>query len=358
MKIFFDTRMIEHPGIGRYIRCLLAEFKKRKELNLNLLGSKASIKKYLNLQENIIDFNYPIYSTQEQLGFLKLRKLIGSDILHIPHYNIPVLTNFRLVTTIHDLIHIVYPQGASKKFASVYMKLMVERVLKKSKKIICVSNSTKESLEKIYGGKGFNINVIYEGIEGNFSQIEDTTYLFKMKEKYRLPHKFILYVGSLRRHKNIKMLLDAFSKLRERLPDASLVIVGRLSHHFDLKKENVLYIGEVPDDKELAAIYNLASVFCNLSLYEGFGLTVLEAQQCGTPVVCSNIAPHLEIGGNGVLSVPVQTIDHIVDALYNILANDNLRNTLIQKGFENIYRFNWKDTADRTIAIYKELSPD
>ncbi|MDD4182235.1 MAG: glycosyltransferase family 1 protein [Candidatus Omnitrophica bacterium] len=358
MTIFFDARMIEHPGIGRYIRCLLTEFKKQKEINLHLLGNKILIGKYLGINENIIDFDYPIYSTQEQLGFLHLKKIIGSNILHIPHYNIPVLTNFKLVATIHDLIHIVYPQGASKKFASVYMKLMVERVLKKAKKIICVSNSTKNSLEKIYGEKNLNVNVIYEGVEENFSQINDTTYLFRVKEKYKLPQKFILYVGSLRRHKNIKMLLESFSKLRERLPDASLVVVGRLSHHFDFNKKNVLYIGEVPDDKELAAIYNLSCAFCNLSLYEGFGLTVLEAQQCGTPVVCSDIAPHLEIGGNGVCAVSVQAIDHIVDALYNVLIDDNLRNTLIQKGFENIYRFNWADTANKTTAIYKELLMD
>ncbi|MCK9615220.1 MAG: glycosyltransferase [Candidatus Omnitrophica bacterium] len=165
MKIFFDTRMIEHPGIGRYIKCLLTEFKKREELDLNLLGNKVLIEKYLGAHENIIDFNYPIYSTQEQLGFLQIKKIIGSNILHIPHYNIPVLANFKLVATIHDLIHIVYPQGASKKFASVYMKLMVERVLKKAKKIICVSNSTKDSLLKIYGERKHNINVIYEGIE-------------------------------------------------------------------------------------------------------------------------------------------------------------------------------------------------
>jgi len=358
MKVFFDTRMIEHPGIGRYIKCLLTEFKKQNEIDLYLLGNKALIEKHLAITKNIIDFNYPIYSTQEQLGFLHLKKTIGSNILHIPHYNIPVLTNFKLVVTIHDLIHIIYPHGASKKFASVYMKLMIERVLKKAKKIICVSNSTKNSLEKIYGEKNLNVNVIYEGVEENFLQINDTTYLFKIKEKYKLPQKFILYVGSLRRHKNIKMLLDSFSDLRKRLPDASLVIVGRLSHHFDLNKENVLYIGEVPDDKELAAIYNLSCVFCNLSLYEGFGLTVLEAQQCGAPVVCSDIAPHLEVGGNGVLPVSAQTIDRIVDALYNVLIDDNLRNTLIQKGFENIYRFNWADTANKTIAIYKELLAD
>jgi len=347
--------MIEHPGIGRYIKCLLAEFKKRKELNLHLLGNKTLIEKYLGINENIIDFNYPIYSMQEQLGFVRLKKTIGSSILHIPHYNIPALANFKLVVTIHDLIHIVYPQGASKKFASVYMKLMIERVLKKAQKIICVSNSTKNSLEKIYGEKNLNVNVIHEGIEENFLQIKDAVYLSAIKEKYKLPQKFILYVGSLRKHKNIKMLLESFSKVRERMPDVWLVIAGRLSHHFDLNKKNILYVGEVPEDRDLAAIYNLSHVFCNLSLYEGFGLTVLEAQQCGIPVICSDIAPHLEIGGNAVLAVSVQAIDRIADALYNVLTDNNLRNTLIQKGFENIYRFNWADTANKTIAIYKEL---
>ena len=182
MKVFFDARMIEHPGIGRYIRCLLKELKKKNNLELIILGNKDLIKKYLEIKENVINFNYPIYSTQEQLGFLQIKKTIGSNILHIPHYNIPVLANFKLVATIHDLIHIVYPQGASKKFASVYMKLMVERVLKKAKKVICVSNSTKDSLLKIYGERKHNINVIYEGIEGNFSQIEDTTYLFRIRK--------------------------------------------------------------------------------------------------------------------------------------------------------------------------------
>ncbi|MFA5196692.1 MAG: glycosyltransferase family 1 protein [Candidatus Omnitrophota bacterium] len=358
MKIFFDTRMIEHPGIGRYIKCLLAEFKKRKELDLHLLGNRASIEKHLGANENIIEFNYPIYSTQEQLGYLQLKKIISSGILHVPHYNIPVLASFRLVATIHDLIHIVYPQGASKKFAYMYMKLMVERVLKKAEKIICVSQSTRDSLFKIYGGNNLNIGVIHEGIEENFSQITDATYLSRIREKYKLPQKFILYVGSLRRHKNIKMLLESFSKLRSSFPDVWLVMVGRLSHHFDLNKANVLYIGEIPDDRELAAIYNLSRVFCNLSLYEGFGLTVLEAQQCGVPVLCSDIAPHLEIGGDGVLAVSAQAIDRITDALYNILTDDSLRNTLIQKGFENIYRFNWAATADKTIAVYKELLTD
>ncbi len=355
MKIFFDARMIEHPGIGRYIKCLLSEFKKRDDIELHLLGNKVYIEKHLGSHDKIIDFTYPIYSTQEQLGFLHLKKTIGHDILHVPHYNIPVLAKFNLVVTIHDLVHIVYPQGASKKFASVYMKFMVERILKSAKKIICVSHSTKNTVEKIYGQKGLNMHVVHEGVEKHFSQIEDKHYLGEVKKKYKLPEKFILYVGSIRRHKNIKMLLEAFSALQKKIPDAWLVIVGKLSHYFDFQKKNILYIGQVPDDKELAAIYNLSSVFCNLSLHEGFGLTLLEAQQCGLSVVCSNIDPHLEIGGDSVYAVSPGSIDEVVNALHKILTDTASREFFIQKGLKNIQRFDWKITADQTINIYKEL---
>ena len=153
-----------------------------------------NIEKHLGKHERIIDFPHPIYSTQEQIGFLYLKKTIGSNVLHVPHYNIPVLAKFNLVATIFDLTHIVYPQGSSKRFASVYMKFMVERVLKLAKKIICISHSTKRTIEKVYGQNNLNINVIHAGIEGSFSQIADTDYLAKVKEKYKLPDKFILYV--------------------------------------------------------------------------------------------------------------------------------------------------------------------
>lgn len=354
MKIFFDTRMINHPGIGRYIKCIVGQFNKRGDIELNLLGNKEDIEKHLGTTQNVINFTYPIYSTQEQFGFVRLKKTIGSDVLHVPHYNIPVLSKFNLAVTLHDLIHIVYPQGASKRFASTYMKFMVDRVLRSSKRVICVSESTKNSLEKIYGKKCSNINVIHEGIDEKFCRL-DANYLSLVKEKYKLPEKFILYVGSIRRHKNIAMLLESFSTLKKKLNDVFLVVIGRHSQDFDFKKENVIYLGEMPDDKELVAVYNLASCFCNISLHEGFGLTILEAQSCKTPVVCSNIAPHLEIGANAILAVNPASVDQITYALYNVLTDNFLRNSLIEKGLENINRFNWADTADKTIAIYKEL---
>jgi glycosyltransferase involved in cell wall biosynthesis len=176
-----------------------------------------------------------------------------------------------------------------------------------------------------------------------------------VKTKYKLPDKFILYVGSIRRHKNIKMLLEAFSELRKKIPELWLVVIGKQSHHFDFSEENVLYVEEVPDDKELAGIYNMCSVFCNLSLYEGFGLTILEAQQCGASVICSNIDPHLEIGGEGICAVSPTSVVQIVEALHNVLTDDTFRKSLIQKGLENIYRFDWKNSVDKTVAIYNDL---
>lgn len=354
MKVFFDARMIGHPGIGRYIRCLLSEFKKVKDFELNLLGERKIIEGYPDINGNIVDFSYPIYSMQEQIGFLRLKKTLGSSILHIPHYNIPVLAKFNLVVTIHDLIHIVYPHGASKKFASIYMKVMIERALKRAEKVICVSNTTRKSLEEIYGLKNLNIDVIYEGVEKSFFPIKDKHYLLQIKEKYKLPDKFILYVGSIRRHKNIDMLLKVLSQLKNKMPDIYLVLVGRFSHALDLNQKNVLYLGEIPQDQELAAIYNLDACFCNFSFHEGFGLTILEAQKCGIPVVCSNIATHTETGGEGILAVNPTDVDQIEEVLYNVLTNNILRENLINKGLTNVERFSWSLAAEKTIEIYKD----
>ncbi len=371
-KIYFDARMIDHPGIGRYIKCLLPFLVEDKELDLHVLGNKEKIKKFLGIESGVINFDYPIYSLQEQFGFIKLKKIVKNNILHVPHYNIPVLAKFNLVVTIHDLIHILYPAGASGRLAPLYMKFMMSRIVKTAKGIICVSGSTKKSIEKMFQKKwdspnqcdigvmgqslffpGATMEVIYEGVDKAFGKINDATYLKSIKDKYKLPDKFILYVGSIRRHKNISTLLSVFGCFRKKNADVNLVMVGRYGQDIDITKDGVIYLGEIESDKELAAIYNLASCLFNLSLYEGFGLTILEAQACGLPVVCSDIPVHREIGGEGILPVKASYIDQIDENLYNVMFNNNIRDTLIAKGLENTKRFNWPDTAKRTLELYK-----
>ncbi len=397
MKVYFDARMIDHPGIGRYIRCILPLIIQDKAVNMHLLGNRGKIKKLLAIEKNVIDFDYPIYSVQEQVGFLKLKREIASArrlrrrprndgeeksnyILHVPHYNIPVLAKFNLVVTIHDIIHILYPEGASGHLAPLYMRFMMRRIVKSARAVICVSQATKDEIEKRFvkkewldtpprwepikllahrGGGSLRLSpffkVIYEGIDKAFVEINDLAYLRSVKEKYKLPDKFILYVGSIRRHKNIKALLDAFSSFKKRVPETHLVMVGRLSQDIDIKRNGVTYLGEIESDKELAAIYNLASCLFNLSLYEGFGLTILEAQKCGLPVVCSDIAVHKEIGGNGIVAVRASYIDQICDNLYNILSNKAIRESLMLRGLKNADRFDWIKTAQNTIDLYRKV---
>jgi glycosyltransferase involved in cell wall biosynthesis len=355
MRVFFDARMIDHPGIGRYIRGILPLIKDNREVELNILGNRQLIQNYLGIKDKISDFTYPIYSFQEQIGFSRMKKFIGNNLLHIPHYNIPLIGKFNLVVTLHDLTHILYPQGASSKFAPFYMRFMVRKALNSAKKIICVSNSTKNYLEEIFKNRFSNTTVIYEGVNDVFCKIDNSECLKKIKNKYSLPDKFVLYVGSIRRHKNIALLLKVFSKLQTRIKDLWLVLVGRFSQSVNLERKSVIYLDSVSDDRDLAGIYNLASVFCNLSLCEGFNFTILEAQKCELPIICSDIPTHLEIGGEGVLAVPLSDIDRIEEALYNGLTNKSLREALIAKGLENVSGFSWSHTAEKTFEVYKEV---
>lgn len=356
-RIFFDARMIDHPGIGRYIRCLLPHMSEEMSVELFLLGDRAKIKKFLGIEKNIIDFEYPIYSLQEQAGFIKLKRTVGNDILHIPHYNIPIFAKFNLVTTVHDLIHIIYPEGASGRLAPLYMNFMIRKIMKSARAVICVSEATKNEIEKRMPG-AHPPHVIYEGVDRIFTMIADSVYLNKIKKKYNLPDKYILYVGSIRRHKNIKALLDSFVRFKERVPEARLILVGRRGQDIDIDRDGVTYIGEVESDRELAAIYNLASCLFNLSLYEGFGLTILEAQACGLPVLCSDIPAHREIGRDGILAVNPSYIDRIYENMYNILFNNDLRKGLILKGHENVKRFNWAVTARQTLELYRKIGDE
>jgi len=356
MKVFFDARMIAHTGIGRYIRGVLPEIAKDASIELSVLGNRSLIEKSFNGSGKIIDFNYPIYSIQEQIGFVKFKSIIGNNLLHIPHYNIPIFVPYNLIVTIHDLTHILYPRGANNYCARFYMDYMVRKVLRRAKKVICVSNATKEMVQQYYKISAAALEVIYEGVDNTFTKIADRGFLDTVKQKYNLPDTFILYVGSIRKHKNIAMLLEAFSRIRKELSHVSLVLVGKLSQSFNLQLDGVHYLGEVADDRELAALYNLAAVFCNLSFFEGFGLTLLEAQACGAPIVCSDIAVHLETGGNGVLAVPASDVDQITQALYNVLTKQTFQEILIKNGLENIQRFSWETAATRMVELYRKLS--
>jgi glycosyltransferase involved in cell wall biosynthesis len=347
--------MIAHPGIGRYIRGLTSRLLAEQDLELLFLGDAKQIKGYLGGAVPVIDFNYPVYTLAEQSGYARLKKAVGGDILHIPHYNIPFFAPFNLVVTIHDLTHILFPRGASSPFAPLYMKSMVRRSLSSAKAVICVSEATRQSLRRFFTFEEAKTHVIYEGVDDGFRKIADGRYLREVRQKYRLPDKFILYVGSIRRHKNIQSLLEVVSCLRRKLSDIQLVIVGKPSQGIGLSREGVLPLPEVETDAELTAIYSLASVFCHLSLFEGFNLTILEAQACGLPVVCSDIAVHQEVAAAGALRVKPDNTEVVVESLYRVLTEQELRARLILAGQANVRRFSWGAAASQTLKLYQGI---
>lgn len=301
MKIAIDARMINSSGIGTYIQNLL-----KGNLYDIVLGNEKELMEYNQYYEESINFDSPIYGIKEQLKFpyKKLKKL-KPDILHVPHYNVPLFYKGNMIVTIHDLTHLVHKEFLNNKLEYLYAKFMIYMALKKAKIIITVSESTKKDILKFYPKTEPNkVKVIYNGVGNEFvkknkSEIE---YLYG---KYNIPKfkKILLYVGNLKPHKNLEIIFKALSCICDK-EKYCLILVGKaFNHQIDLKEkekelnlENIVIHTGMVSQTELVDFYNLADLFIFPSLYEGFGLPVLESLKCGTPVACSNTSSMPEVG--------------------------------------------------------------
>lgn len=356
MRIGFDARMLDHPGIGRYIRSILPEvikLSKGDEFfifgNKDLLGSLS-----LSGKADIIRYTKPIYSLQEQFAPFDKYDL---DILHAPHFNIPLFSKTRLVVTVHDLIYLLFPESTASPLAKMYASYMLGKTFSKSSKIIAVSENTKKDIIKIQGESvAPKIEVVYEGVTDEFIKNYDKTKITDVRSRYSLSEKILLYVGSVKPHKNIKALLEVFKKLKSWGVPHQLVIAGRWDRKENyLKKElegpDVRYVGEVPQE-DLIALYSMTEALVHLSKYEGFGLTLLEAMKCGTPVVSSNRSSLPEVAGSAAFLVDPDDINNTADVVYNVLANKDLQEGMIEKGFQQVKKFSWGEAAKKTLEVY------
>ena len=350
MKIAVDARMINMSGIGTYIQNLM-----KNDCYDIALGRKEKIEKISN-KVDTIEFDSPIYGIKEQLKFpyRKLKKE-KPDVLHVPHYNVPIFYRGKMVVTIHDLTHLLFPEFLPNKFAYFYAKFMIWIALKKANKIITVSQNTKNDILKMFKVNPDKIEVIYNGVGEEFvkKDKENIKYLYK---KFNIPQnkKIIMYVGNLKPHKNLERLLEAYSKI-ENKEETCLVLVGKAFEKFNVLedkerkleiKEQVIHTGIVTQD-ELVDLYNLADLFVFPSLYEGFGLPVLEALACGTPVICSNTSSMPEIGKNNVIYVNPLDVEDIKNKI------ENLDKYIVDKSSidKQLLEFTWKNAYDKTLGV-------
>jgi glycosyltransferase involved in cell wall biosynthesis len=302
------------------------------------------------------------------IGFPRLEHLVDFhvDIVHVNDLGYLVATSKPYVITVHDIGPLIHPEYFPKESNWVMQKNLAYAI-KKAVAFICVSQTTAYSLMEFVQGRysvdvSNKTHVAREGISERFLQAPDFSVL-DQDEQFDFTHQpFILAVGKISPRKNIEVVIRALERLRSRIPH-HLVTVGGDGWDFQGLKSLVSSLGLVDrvhfvgyvSDEQLHALYAKATLFIFPSLFEGFGLTILEAMSSGCPVVTSNISSLPEVAGDAALLVDPTKIEEVASAMEAICKNDDLANELKQKGRERARQFSWKNCAKETLAIYNSL---
>jgi len=269
-----------------------------------------------------------------------------------------------LVTTIHDLIPLIYPEVLPSRMSRIYCYLMMRAAARKSKRVIVDSGHTRKDVVKHLKIPEDKVRVIYIGVSENYHPVEDERTLSKVKARYETSERFIFYIGQWKPHKNLLRLIRAFQKLKIKTgAPHKLVIGGRedpscqeipaLARDLDLE-EDIVFTGYIPEE-DLPTLYSAAELFVLPSLYEGFGVPVLEAMACGTPVVSSNTSSLPEVAGDAAILVNPYSSEEIAGAMQEVLDDGNLRQRLVQKGLERVKLFASEETGRETLRVYEEV---
>lgn len=297
----------------------------------------------------------------EQLNFPLWLKKYKTDILFNPTVSGPIFWPGKKITTIHDCAYDRFEEFDSLQ-TKIYFKLMFWGTKYFSKKILTVSNFSKKEITKLYKINANKIEVIYEGVP-ELPEIGDD-FIQETLNKFKIDKTYFLYLGNWRPRKNLPGLIRAFKIFKEKTKlDWLLVIGGGKDKRFlDLEKdinqnqlEGKVILTDVLSREEVSALYKKAVALTFPSFYEGFGLLVLEAQSLGIPVLTSNTSSLPEVAGEAALYVNPYNIEEIVQGMEKIAFDENLRQDLIQKGFENIKRFSWERSAKQLLDIFHSL---
>lgn len=277
------------------------------------------------------------------------------DVVWFPKNVIPYFVKAKKIVTIHDLAYFLPEYNAYPLVDTIYMRIMIKNSCKRADKIIAISENTKKDVIHLFGVPDKKIDVIYEAADEKYRVIKDKKGLERVRKKYNLGREFILFTGGISPRKNLVRLIEAFNQISDKIPH-DLVLTGgkgwNNSRELELieSNERIKKIGYVSDE-DIPYLYNLAEVYVYPSLYEGFGLPVLEAQACSCPLIASKVASIEDIGGKSVLYVNPYDVSDIKAALLKVGLDEDLRNGMAIKGFENVKRFCWNKSGAQLLEI-------
>lgn len=296
----------------------------------------------LYLRKNPVD----IYQTQYITPFFVSRKI-------------------KIVTIIHDISFNFYPQLI--KFSDLFfLKILIPRSLKRADEIVAVSEFTADEIKRYYKINPEKITCIYNAVTESFLKKEFfAEKVEKIKKHYGIAGKFIFYLGTMQPRKNLPLLIEAYNEIRREIPGIKLVLAGgKNAYNFDPKiekiikesefKENIILPGFI-NEADKIYLYKAAWCFCFPSLYEGFGIPILEAMTMGVPVLASDIQPHKEIAENNILFFEKENKEDLKNKLIKICLDNNLRKELTEKETKQAEKFSWKNSADKFSLIYAKL---
>ena len=367
MRIGIDARKLHDFGIGTYIRNLLRELAAiDRQTEYVLFTRPGDTGVAASLGENfraVSDRSGP-YSIAEQVSIPIAAKRQGLDLLHAPHYVLPALTPSKTVVTIHDCIHLMFPEYLRHRMGYAFARASLYTAAHKSDRIFTVSEQSKRDILKFFSVPPEKIVVTPNAIDDRFSTAPSPEHVVNMRERYQLSHSYLLYVGNIKPHKNLERLIEAFHLIRkEGRSELELIIIGdeisklqslrRAVHKYDIHRY-VRFLGYVPQTT-LAVLYRLADVFVFPSLYEGFGLPPLEAMASGTPVVTSNVSSLPEVVGDAAVLVDPYKAESIADGILTVLRSTHLRGELSKRGLERVKAFSWARSVQRVREVYGEV---
>ncbi len=357
------------PGIGRYATSLALSMNELLAAGeqLTLLGDLPGTETHDN-SLSVAEFrSIPVsvspFSASQQWripGLLRRLPLSGPAIYHSPYYLFPYLTGMPAVLTIYDVTPLLYPQSVSLK-ARTFFRVIVTVALRAASEILTVSEATRCDLTRYFSVDPARIRVTPLAAEARFRP-QPAGEIDRIRAKYDLPARYVLYFGINKPHKNLPALIDAFSQLAAQ-HTPPLIIGGAWDRRYPQARnraaqlrlgESVRFLGPV-DEADLPALYSAATIFVFPSLYEGFGLPVLEAMSCGTPVACANTASLPEIVGQAALLFDPCSVAEIKEAMAKLLEDDPLRADLSARGPEQAKQFSWHQTAASTLRCYRDL---
>lgn len=312
--------------------------------------------------------------------FKDISEVKDAEVVHYPWFDLFFrslkLNKIPTVVTVHDVMPLIFPKEHPLGIRAKVNLFLQTLSLKKAKRIVTISQTSKEDIIKYLKINESKIVVIPEAAGHQFKQLNSSS-LLELKRRHQLPDRFLLYVGDANFVKNLPFLIEGFKKLKEdrTFSDVKLVLVGgaflkkvedidhpeleslkkvnRLIREFNLESE-IFRPGQVSEE-DLVKFYNLATVYIQPSLYEGFGLPILEAFKCGTPVICSQTSSLNEVGRDVPIYFDPNDQDQFIRVLSDFLQDKSLQEELSKKGLKRAEDFSWEKTAKETIKVYEEL---